>query len=71
MGKLKFSREPAVWVTTLQALITIAVAWGLAMTEAQIIALFAGLATVSGFLIRSQVRPVKTSVSVPTRPAGP
>lgn len=60
----RFSREPAVWVTFLQAAITIAVSWGLSLNESQIFGLFAGMTAFSGMLIRSNVRPVSTSISI-------
>jgi hypothetical protein len=61
-----FSDEPAVWISVVDALIILAVTFGLPITPEQKGAIDAVLAAAAGVLIRSQVTPVaKIAPSLP------
>lgn len=53
-----FSREPAVWISVIGALLTVAVAFGLKLSPEQKTAVDALLTVIVGLIIRSQVTPV-------------
>lgn len=55
---MRFSREPAVWISVIGAAITLAVAFGLKLSPDQQTAVDALLTILVGIIIRSQVTPV-------------
>ena len=59
---LSFSREPALWIALINAVLILAVTFGLPLAPEQKGAIDAVLAAVAGVLIRSQVTPVTPAV---------
>ena len=53
-----FGREPAAIMAALQAAIALAIAFGLDLSDEQIGAILAVVATIAGLIVRSQVTPV-------------
>lgn len=58
LGHLTFSAEPAVWIGIIDAVIMLAVTFGLPLTSEQKGAIDALLAVLASVVIRSQVVPV-------------
>jgi uncharacterized membrane protein len=56
---LAFSREPALWIAIIDAVLVLAVTFGAPLTAEQKGAIDAVLAAVAGVLIRSQVSPAQ------------
>lgn len=54
-----FSKEPALWISLIGAVITLAVTFGLAVTSEQKAAIDAIVVVLVGILTRSQVSPAK------------
>lgn len=58
LGQFTFSTEPAVWISVANALLLLAVTFGVPLSAEQKGAIDALLAVLAGVLIRSQVAPV-------------
>lgn len=58
MGRVSFSREPAVWLGLVQALIAVAVGFGLDLTPEQVSLVVAASAAVLAVVTRQNVSPV-------------
>lgn len=56
---MTWSREPALYVTLVDAVLVLAIAFGMPITEDQKAALMAVIVAASGLVIRSQVSPVR------------
>ena len=62
---LSFSREPAVYIAVVNALLVLGVTFGLPLTSEQKGAIDAVLAAVAGVIIRTQVTPAVAPVAEP------
>lgn len=54
-----FGREPALWLGLIQAVIALAVGFGLDWTAEQVSLVLAAVAAIVAVVVRSQVTPVK------------
>lgn len=54
---MRFSDEPAVWVGLLQAVLALAIGFGLDLSEEQVALILAVVAAASAVLVRSRVSP--------------
>jgi hypothetical protein len=54
-----FSREPALWLGAVNALLALSVAFGLPVTPSQVGLINAAVAAILSLIIRAQVSPVK------------
>ncbi len=57
LARLQFSEEPVVWVAAVNALIVLAIAFGVPISNDQKIAIGGVITTLSAFFLRSQVFP--------------
>lgn len=60
-----FGREPVLWLGALRALIVVAVAFGLEMTEEQTVAVYAAAEALLSLWARSKVTPTRKNAGLP------